>query len=151
MEARSHDLEISGFYTRRAETSGYFITRERIEDRAPLYTTDLFRGVAGIKVVPAGTLRNAVVLTGSRSISLGGSGFCFPTVWMDGQMVHQGTAGSIPGFRGPAFLDQLVHPDDIAGIEVYNSAASMPVQYNLHAACGAIVIWTRHGGWDRPE
>ena len=144
VEARNLDLEISGFYQRREETSGYFITRERIEERAPLYTTDLFRGMAGVKVIGGlgmGT-QKAVLLTGSRSLSFGGRR-CYPAVWMDGQMVHQGTAGPLQ--QGPAFLDQLIHPDDIAGVEVYNSPASMPIQYNLHGGCGVIVIWTRYG------
>jgi hypothetical protein len=90
--------------------------------------------------------QNAVVLQGSRAISLSLVGRpCYPTVWIDGQMVHQGTAGTMPGQSGPAFLDSLIGTEEIAGIEVYNSPASMPVQYNLHAACGVIVIWTRHG------
>jgi hypothetical protein len=144
VEARNLDLEISGFYQRREATSGYFITREKIEERAPLYTTDLFRGMAGVKVIGAlgmGT-QKAVLLTGSRDLSFGG-GRCWPAVWMDGQMVHQGSASPVP--QGPAFLDQLIHPDDIAGIEIYNSAASMPIQYNLHGGCGVIVLWTRYG------
>ena len=88
-----------------------------------------------------GTQR-AVVLAGSRSLSFsGGGGPCYPAVWLDGQMVHAGSAG--PMGSGPAFLDNFVQPDQIAGVEIYNSAASMPVQYNLHAACGVIVLWTR--------
>jgi hypothetical protein len=154
VEARNLDLELSGFYDRRESTSGLFITRERIEERAPLYTTDLFRGLAGIKVVGGlgmGT-QNAVVLAGSRALSFslveeeeltGRPTHCYPAVWMDGQMVHRGTAGATD--EGPAFLDQLIHPDDIAGIEIYNSPASIPVQYNLFSACGVIVLWTRQG------
>ena len=145
VEARELDLEISGFYQRREATSGLFITREKIEDRAPLYTTDLFHGLAGVRVVGGlgmGT-QQAVVLTGSRSLSLlkvdPYSQPCYPTVWMDGQMVHKG--GDIP-----AFVDNLIHTQEIAGIEVYNSAASVPHQYNLFAQCGVIVFWTRHGG-----
>jgi hypothetical protein len=144
VEARSLDLELAGFYQRREATSGLFITREKVEERAPLYTTDLFRGLAGIRVVGGlgmGT-QQAVVLAGSRALSFsGGGGACYPTVWIDGQMVHVGTAGPMGG--GPAFLDNLIQPDQIAGMEIYNSAASMPVQYNLYGGCGVIVIWTR--------
>jgi hypothetical protein len=71
-------------------------------------------------------------------------GRCFPAVWIDGQLVAEGSAG--PGGGGPAWIDQLIQPEQIAGIEVYNSTASIPVQYNLFSACGVIVIWTRHGG-----
>jgi len=143
VERRSFDLELSGFYQRRDATSGLFITQERIEDRAPLYTTDLFRGLAGVKVVGGlgmGT-QNAVVLAGSRALSFSGGGPCYPAIWIDGQMVHQGTAGPMGG--GPAFLDNFIQPEQIAGIEIYNSAASMPLQFNLFSACGVIVIWTK--------
>ena len=147
VEAREMDLEMSGFYDRRGSTSGAFITRERIEERAPLYTSDLFRGIAGVKVVGGlgmGT-QNAVVLAGSRALSFNSNpGECSPAVWIDGQMVHQGSSG--PGDQGPAFLDQLIQPDRVAGVEIYNSPSSVPVQYNLFAACGVIVFWTRHGG-----
>ncbi len=143
VERRSFELELAGFYERRESTSGLFVTRERIEERAPLNTTDLFRGLAGIRVVGGlgmGT-QQAVVLAGSRALSFsGGGGACYPTVWIDGQMVHEGTAGPMGG--GPAFLDNLIQPDQIAGLEIYNSSASMPVQYNLYGGCGVIVIWT---------
>ena len=139
VEARNLDLELSGFYQRREATSGYFITREKIEERAHLYTTDLFRGMAGVKVIGGlgmGT-QKAVLLTGSRSLSFSG-GACFPAVWIDGQMVHEGGGA-------PAFLDQLIGTEEIAGVEIYNSPASMPLQYNFRGACGVIVIWTRYG------
>ena len=135
VESRSLDLEVSGFYTRRLETSGHFITREKIEERAPLYTSDLFRGMAGVKVMSTGYVGDqyAILLNGSRTISAGK--LCYPAVYLDGQVVH-------PGGEIPAFLDNIVHPEEVAGIEVYNSAASMPVQYNFQGACGVIVIWT---------
>jgi hypothetical protein len=146
VEAREFGLEISGFYQRRESTSGMFMTRERIEQRAPLFTTDLFRGLAGVKVLGGlgmGT-QNAVVLAGSRAMSFTTTPEeCHPAVWIDGQMIHQGASSPIND--GPAFLDEYIQPDQIAGIEVYSSSASVPVQYNLYAGCGVIVIWSRTG------
>ena len=46
---------------------------------------------------------------------------------------------------GPAFIDNLIQPEQIAGIEIYASAAQVPLQYNLFSACGVIVLWTRTG------
>lgn len=143
VEGRSLDLELSGFYQRREETSGYFISREMIEERAPIYTTDLFRGLAGIKIVDSGWVgsQHAVLLTGSREISFSSEKKpCYPAVWMDGQMVHQGSQDY------PAYLDNLIGAEQLAGIEIYNSPASMPVQYNFNGGCGVIVLWTRYGG-----
>jgi hypothetical protein len=42
----------------------------------------------------------------------------------------------------------LPSPKEIAGIEVYNSAETIPLQYkNTHGAgfCGVILLWTRSG------
>jgi hypothetical protein len=146
VEARNFDLEMTGFYERRNTSSGTFITRERIEDRAPLFTTDIFQGLAGVKVIGGlgmGT-QKAVVVAGSRALSFTTEpGRCFPSVWIDGQLVHQGSAG--PGGEGPAFLDNLINPEEIAGVEIYASSAQVPVQYNLFSACGVIVLWTRQG------
>jgi hypothetical protein len=139
VESRNLDLELSGFYDRREHTSGYFITREKIEERAPYYTTDLFQGMAGVKVLSSGWVgtQHAVLLTGSRQYT--NQPVCYPSVWMDGQMVHQGE-----GIE-PAYLDNLIRPEEIAGVEVYNSPASVPLQYHLYSACGVIVMWTRYG------
>jgi hypothetical protein len=142
VEARNFDLEANGFYERRLATSGIFVTREKIEERAPLFTTDIFQALSGVRVVGGG-IQKAVVVSGSRALSFSVTpGQCYPAVWIDGQMVHSGSAGNSDG---PAFLDNLIQPDMIAGIEVYNSSAKIPVQYNLYSACGVIVIWTRQG------
>jgi hypothetical protein len=85
--------------------------------------------------------QKGIVVIGDRNISFANAP-CWPAVWLDGQLVHPGRAG---GRDDPAYIDQLVHPVEIAGIEIYNSPASHPVQYNLYGACGVIVIWTRHG------
>lgn len=146
VEARNLDLELSGFYDRRDASSGIFITRERIEERAPIFTTDIFQGLPGVRV--AGGLgmgtQKAVTVIGSRVLTFSVlPGECHPAVWIDGQLIHKGAASPIPD--GPAFLDDYVQPEMIAGIEIYNSGAKVPLQYNLFSACGVIVIWTRHG------
>ena len=41
-------------------------------------------------------------------------------------------------------LNYIVDPDKVAGVEVYQGGATMPVQYGgTMGGCGAIVIWTR--------
>jgi hypothetical protein len=148
VEGRDYDLELSGFYDREESTSGVFITPEDIEDRRPTFTTDLFRGIPGTKV--AGGLgfgtQAAVVLQGSRSLSLlehNPQNECYPAIWIDGQMVHSGSVGFMED--EPAFVDDLIRPDQIAGVEVYSGAARVPVQFNLYSACGVIVFWTKRG------
>jgi len=146
VEARNFDLEMTGFYQRREASSGIFITREKILERAPLFTTDIFQGLAGVRVVGGlgmGT-QKAVVVSGSRALSFSSEpGLCYPAVWLDGQLVHSGSAGSM--VDGPAFLEQLVNPDMLAGVEIFSGAARIPVQFNVYSACGVIVLWTRQG------
>lgn len=41
-------------------------------------------------------------------------------------------------------LDNLVHPSDVAAIEAYAGAASVPAEFGGSTGrCGAIAIWTR--------
>jgi hypothetical protein len=109
------------FYERKASVGGWgtFIDRDEIERKNPIWTSELLRMTPGVRIIPTHT-GNVVRLRG-----------CAPTVWMDG-MPLRGTE-----------LDQVVSPNEIAGIEVYNSSAGMPVQFTDASGCGAIVVWTR--------
>lgn len=138
VERRSLDLEISGFYKRRDSEHGVFLTQEAIEERNPITTVDLFEGIPGVRVIRQG-IQRAVSLTGSRAMSLTGQS-CHPAVWINEMLMQQAS------YTQPAFLDDLVNPYDIAGLEIYQSPARIPIQYNVQGACGVIVIWTRSGG-----
>lgn len=128
VERREPLLEQQGFYERRRVTTGDFIDRETIEAQSPVLMTDLFRRLNGVQIVTG-----AVILTRGRG-ELGGN--CYPSVYVNGAIVHRGGSGA-------AMLDQLLAPDQVAGIEVYHGGASVPVQYGgTGAACGVIVIWT---------
>jgi hypothetical protein len=60
---------------------------------------------------------------------------------MDGVLVNQG------GYGLPAFIDGLSKPMDLAGIEVYRSAAEIPIQFGgPNSRCGVIVMWNKRGG-----
>jgi hypothetical protein len=109
------------FYERKARVGGWgtFIDREEIERQSPTWTSDLLRMTPGVRLIPTHT-GNVVRLRG-----------CAPTLWMDGYPLHG------------AELDQVVFPNEIAGIEVYNSSAGMPVEFTDASGCGAIVVWTR--------
>jgi hypothetical protein len=138
VERRSAGLEDSGFYHRRATGRGIYISRKEIAERQPITTVDLFESRPGIRVIGQG-IRRAVLLTGSRTVSVSPKP-CWPAVWLNGQMLLPG------GEDDPSFLDDLVGPDEIDGLEIYTSPARIPVQYNIAGACGVIVIWTRQGG-----
>jgi hypothetical protein len=47
-------------------------------------------------------------------------------------------------FFSASDLDNMVHPDRIAGIEVYDSPVQVPAEYsNPFSNCGSIVVWTK--------
>ncbi len=108
------------FERRRALGMGSFITREDIERRRPHQVTDLFRTIAGIRVVPD---RN-----GDARLLLHGG--CTPKLYIDGVASYEGTS-----------LDMILHPDDVEAVEIYTTATTPP-QY-ARGACGVLVVWTR--------
>jgi hypothetical protein len=47
----------------------------------------------------------------------------------------------------PFNLDLLPPPKQIAGIEVYAGAATIPPQFSgMNRGCGVIMVWTKDGG-----
>jgi hypothetical protein len=118
-----------GFWERRREGFGKFITREEIEQRDPHQTSDLLRTIPGMSVV-----WNPMTLSTELRNTRGASS-CRPIVYVDG----------LPFLQSDDLnLDRYLIPDDIEGIEVYRGPAELPSQFNvIGTACGAVVIWTR--------
>jgi hypothetical protein len=111
------------FERRRAMGFGWFITREDIEERNPLFASDLFRMIPGLSVVPGRHAGDARLLMRGR---------CEPQLWIDGVPVDGGS------------IDLFVHPDALEAVEVY-STASVPPRFG-GSSCGAVVVWSRVGG-----
>lgn len=114
---------------RRRGAFGRFLVREDIEARAGSRTTELFRGLGGLTLVPVRRGRRNLLRMRS------GLGLCDPAIWIDGQEVQQSVSNS---------LDDLLSPEMIEGVEVYGSAAEAPAQY-VSGPCGVVLIWTRRG------
>ncbi len=114
------------FYDRMSSGFGHFITRSAIEKSSARVPTELLYGVPGLQVIPGAfgrnTIRLARVTTGCRS----------PRVFVDGALI-----------RG-ADIDEMLNPQDIAGIEIYTRGTEVPPTFNIQgaASCGVIVIWT---------
>jgi hypothetical protein len=126
----------TGFAARRGRgVGGYFISREDVLRRGSIRTEDLLRTVPGIKIEPVGA-------TDYQIVSLrGGAGFsptCAPTVYIDGIRIP----------LDPEFGSGLpILPEEIHGIEIYQSPASAPIEFRVAGEnCGIILAWTRRGG-----
>jgi carboxypeptidase family protein len=140
---RSRALDLHGFYERMDDREkglnhGYFITREEIERRNPLRTTQVFEQINGVVVKRVAASCRAVF----RCWAVLGLSGCLMTAYLDGQRLNSLDA-SRPGYKDD-FLDELVVPRDIAGIEVYERGAEAPPHYQLlNGSCGVILIWTK--------
>lgn len=112
------------FYRRREQRGPFarFLDAGEIRRLGPVNTSDLFRSVPGILIQSRGGGGNTIRVRN-----------CQPMVRIDGQRV--------PG----AELDEVVQPEDIAGIEFYPSSAGVPAQYaeRGNRLCGLILVWTK--------
>lgn len=130
----SRTLRDAGFYQRQRSAFGTFITREDIDKRAPMRISDLLRNASGVTVVHCGS---ACRPSGYRIVSSrGNTGLgaqCAMQIYVDGRHVSDGD------------IDAWT-VDSVEGIEVYNSTAGMPSEFNRPGAvCGAVAVWTRTG------
>ena len=67
-------------------------------------------------------------------------GVCRPTVVLDGVVLRVGGAGNARDL----LLDDLLNPFNLEAVEVYPSAAGVPVQYQGYMSpCGAILAWSQ--------
>lgn len=125
---RSPRLDREGFYQRERMGFGRFLTRHELQNMVVTETTTIFRTVPGVRLIPTGGTRYALV------ISRGGVQ-CVPRVMVDNL--------TIPASE----IDTMVRPEQIAGIEVYRGATEIPGRFvGQHNGCGLIVIWTEIPG-----
>lgn len=126
---------LSGFEERRRRGGfGRYITKEDVLLRQPVRTEDLFKTVPGMRVEPVGQTEYRLLST------RGGPGFstvCEPTVFIDDIRLPLDPENG---------LTIPVQPQELEGIEVYQGAGSIPIQYRaVGQNCGVILIWTKRG------
>jgi hypothetical protein len=118
----------SGFARRFKAGTGRFFDADQIDKIHPFQTSDLFRRVLSVGVVSNGfdkilRMRNAM------------GGGCTPTVYVDGFSYRDFSASD---------LDNMVHPESVAGVEIYDTPGQAPPEYSdAFSNCGSIVVWTK--------
>ena len=147
VEARSLALDRTGFYQRKGFRPGVFMDQQVLARRNPMETTDLLRTLPGVQLLDTREAGKGLVPVMSYALRTQldpSRPLCFPRVVLDGQVVNTGGTGR------PTYLDELVHPQDLQGMEVYRSPAEAPMEFGGGmAVCGMIVLWTRLGGSGR--
>lgn len=139
VKERRVTMRMLEFEQRRQQGVGQFITREQIERRGSVAAKDYLRNLSGIDVSPLAGEQFAGTIALSRreggSLAGEGAGACAMQVLLDGIVM--------PRFFN---LDLLPPPSQIAGIEVYAGAATVPPQFSgPDRRCGVIAVWTRDG------
>lgn len=127
-----------GFRDRMASGLGYFLTRHDIEERKPMYVTDMLATIPGVQLRSSGRgSRRHIYLTRTGDN-------CPAQIFVDGFLLNG--RSRLTGDQDFT-LDDAVAPSSVEGIEVYHGLASVPAQFlNPDSRCGAVVVWTRRGG-----
>jgi hypothetical protein len=132
-------MRMKEFDERRLQGVGQFITQDQIERRGSRDASDFLRTLSGIDVsrITTQAFAGTIALSKREGGSVGGdgAGACPMQVLLDGIV--------LPRFFN---LDLLPPPKQIAGIEVYSGAATIPPQFGgPDRRCGLILVWTREG------
>ncbi len=130
VEAPAMSMKMQEFDLRRKAGEGQFMTQEEIRARNSVTIIDLLRTFKGVALGSDGRPVNR------RSPDIMGR-VCTFQYYVDGV--------PFPLARGSI---DLPPPNDLAGIEVYQNSATIPLRYkstNGAAFCGVILLWTRDG------
>lgn len=126
--ARSTVARLEEFEQRRSRGEGHFITASDIEKRGSVYVADVIRIVPSVGIAE----KRAGLQIAYNMRSMGGCPF---QLFLDGIPMPSMTN-----------LANLPPPRDLAGIEIYSGAATIPLQYKFgDAFCGVILFWTKSG------
>jgi hypothetical protein len=113
------------------------MSADQIKARNSVFTTELMRAFKSVNVSPSHA--NAITTYYALSAREGGNptvGACPMQVYLD----------QVP-LPTPFNLDLLPPPNDLAGIEVYAGASTIPPEFNgYNRGCGLILVWTKEGG-----
>ena len=131
---RSRRLEVKGFYERKywgeLVGTGLFYTADDIDRRRPALISHMIADGPGIRL-ECGLRARSCDIVNTRLSAGFTSGACPMSVYVDGMGVGSN-------------VDEIVGPADIAGVEIYRGAASVPGEFaGSDSRCGVVVVWTQ--------
>ena len=138
-----------GFEERRKMGFGRFYDSEELREMEHLKLADVLRRKGGVEIVPWSSPAEprGYVAMSSRFRDRTGGLTCFMSVYLDGRMLWRGGNQKTPEeltAHPPPNLATILGVHQVDGIEVYRSAAGIPVEFGgASGQCGAVVIWTR--------
>ena len=131
---------VGGFFQRRERGLGFFLTGEEIAQLQARSLTDVLRRVPGAGIGgPQGNFGQRRGVQMGRGTGISGGQNCEAAFYVNGQ--------PFPVSATDQGIDAYVRPADVAGLEVYSGASTIPPQFAsaTNSRCGAIVIWTWNG------
>ena len=139
---RLRRLEVQGFYERKywgeLVSGGTFFTAVDIERRNPTIISHMIADAPGVFLGNCGMRHNNCQLLSSRISNGFSDDGCPLNVYIDGILLRD------PNGRPSGRPDYYVKPVEIAGVEVYRGAASLPGEFSgSDARCGVVAIWTK--------
>ena len=141
---RPRGIGVEAFEERRKLGFGQFFDSTALRRYENRRLTDLLRSVTGIKVLYyQEDPRSRPDMFEYRLIStraLGPGGYCYMSILLDGAPLYRSGSRSTP----IDFRREFTELGRMHAIEVYRSAAEVPVEYGGSSEeCGLIVLWTR--------
>lgn len=122
-------------------TTAYFRTEKDFTARGYPPVGAMIRGLPGVRVAQRGGLKWSVEMGGSVLLT---GGRCVPAIYLDGIRVSTPQTDT----TGLSALSEFMAMStmDVAVIEIYPGAASLPPEFNDPGSMCAIGIWTKRGG-----
>ena len=128
--SRIYSADRIGFEQRRKSGFGSYFDSSDVQRARPFEVTKLLNSMNGVQVVGSG-FNQRILMRGVMSP-------CEPSIVIDGVR--------LPELSG-ADLNMMVAPEEVAGMEVYTSAGTVPAQFKGLSPgsmrCGAVVVWTK--------
>jgi protocatechuate 3,4-dioxygenase beta subunit len=118
----SNARSLDDFLRRTHSGMGHYITASDNRLKYAFSISDALRTTPGVQVVPSGSFGHVILMRGH----------CAPVIYVDGVAAQDGYET----------LDDLVPPQQVAGMEIYSGLGEAPPQY-LSNACGTILVWTK--------
>ena len=139
---RPRRLEVGGFYERKywgeLVGGGTYLTAADIERRGPVLISHMIADEPGIRLGNCRLRRSSCMLVNTRVRSEFSPDGCPLSFYLDNTRVR-GLGG-----RDGQTIDDLVRPHEIAGVEIYRNAASLPGEFaGSDSQCGIVAIWTK--------
>jgi len=128
------DLLFAGFNARRSKGQGKFFTRAQLDAASGRPLANLLKMDAGAFIVSGPHGESELAMRSPASANSP----CYAAVVRDGVRIYP-FAGA-----NPPDLDKIF-AEELAGIELYPSAKTVPPELRDAGNCGAIILWVRGG------